>query len=108
MIIKEKFLFKDKTINSAVNPENTIKKPFKDFSITFPVGNDQVRLKAEGIAIIRILGARFSKTSATNLQDAKKLADILCAEMRIKKGILPQNLAVMDALYNVFQDKNKE
>lgn len=108
MIIKEKFLFKDKTLNAVANPKIPIKTPFKDFSITFPLGNDQARLKAEGMSIIRILGARFSKTSSTNFEDAKKLADVLSAEMRIKKGILPQNLAIMDALYNVFQGKNKE
>jgi hypothetical protein len=105
--IKEKFLFKDKTVMNAVASIATPKKPYKDFSVTFPVGADQTRLKAEGMAILRILGTRFSKTALTNTEDSKKLGHTLSAEMGIKKGILPQNLAVMDALYNIFQNKGE-
>lgn len=107
MSIKEKFLFKDKTVNQTDANAIPAKKPYKDFSITFPVGNDQVRLKAEGMAILRILGTRFSKSALSNSEESRKLVSTLNAEMRIKKGLLPQNLAVMDALYQVFQNKKE-
>ena len=72
-----------------------------NLTINLELGNDQPSLKGEGILILRMLLNRHAKAcyvSSTNAVSKKGLLYNLAREIKIKKGLAPQNVTVMDAL----------
>ena len=70
-------------------------------NINLDLGNDKPSLKGEGVLILRMLLNRHAKVcyaSATNVISKKGLLYNLAREIKIKKGLAPQNVTVMDAL----------
>ena len=100
---------KEKPLFGVAKPENKIevrpqsKKPFNGFNISFDTGMDTQKLKHEGMAMLRILSAKHAKGALSNKTDLKKLETLIASEVLIKKGALPQELAVMNALYKIYK-----
>lgn len=70
-------------------------------NINLDLGNDKPSLKGEGVLILRMLLNRHAKAcyaSSTNVISKKGLLYNLAREIKIKKGLAPQNVTVMDAL----------
>ena len=100
---------KEKPLFGVAKPENKIdvrpqpKKPFDGFNVSFSTGMDVQKLKHEGMAMLRILSAKHAKGALSNKTDLKKLEALVASEISIKKGALPQELAVMKALYKIYK-----
>ncbi|CAO5682605.1 MAG: hypothetical protein HEEMFOPI_00747 [Holosporales bacterium] len=110
MKIEQSHLFKAEEPKKTEIPINSVKKEafFNPFNIHLAMGNNPHVMRDEGIAILRILGSRFSKNVTSGKDphiNAQSLLTVLSHEMKIKKGALPLELSVMDTLYNLFIPK---
>ncbi len=108
--VEQHKLFEPEALKQSINDVATPKKEggFNPFNIHLAMGNDSTIMKDDGIAILRILGSRFTKnvTSGRDAHiNAESLLTVLSHEMKIKKGILPLELSVMDTLYQLFVPK---
>ena len=92
-----------------IQPTVPVKKPVAQkkksaaysLNINLDLGNDKPVLKGQGVLILRMLLNRHAKgcyASSTNAVSKKGLLHNLAREIKIKKGLAPQNITVMDAL----------
>ena len=104
MNIEQHQLFGEK-IKPHLPVKTVTSKPKKSaaysLNINLDLGNDKPVLKGEGVLILRMLLNRHAKgcyASSTNAVSKKGLLHNLAREIKIKKGLAPQNITVMDAL----------
>lgn len=102
--IQEKPLFIDEKID-VVKQENYLPKKNTFPDIKMSMGNDPVKLKDEGMMVLRILGNRFSKKTMEDERSFAANLSILKDEIHVKKGVFPQNLSVMNTLFRCFLKK---
>ncbi len=99
IILEQKSLFggseKSKEVSQVQMKAPSFYKPA--LNTTLLAGLDKTSLKTDGVYLLRVLANQYNRTFPV-VQAKKKLAKAIEAEINIKKGVVPIEVALMDAL----------
>lgn len=97
--IEQKSLFsnsqKTHKVSSFLSQSPSNYKPAPDVSLT--AGLNKATLKTDGVYLLRVLANQYNRTLPAS-SAKKKLLNTVETEINIKKGKIPIEIALMDAL----------